>query len=154
MMRAMRCLLQKVKNASVSVDGSVIGSIDRGYLLFLGVLEGDTEQEALQLAEKIVKLRLFGGPDGTINDQSLLESGGEVLVVSQFTLAGRTEKGNRPDYTQAARPDVAKPLYERFVSHCRSLGIKKVETGQFGAKMEVSLVNDGPVTLFLEKVKI
>ncbi len=147
----MRCVLQKVTRASVSVEGTTVGSIDRGYLLFLGILEGDSEAEGRWLAEKIVKLRLFDGPDGKINDRSLLDTGGALLVVSQFTLAGRTEKGNRPDYTSAAKPEIAKPLYEQFVQECRALGVMSVQTGEFGAMMEVNLLNDGPVTLVLEK---
>jgi D-aminoacyl-tRNA deacylase len=145
----MRALLQKVSSASVSVDGEVIGSIGHGYLLFIGVLKGDTEKEADALAAKIVKLRLFDNTDGKINDLSLLDAAGEVLVVSQFTLAGSTEKGNRPDYTGAAAPDVARILYERFIAALRDAGVKSVETGEFGAHMQVSLVNDGPVTLVL-----
>jgi len=170
-----RVLLQKVVRASVNVDGTIVGAINRGYLLFVGVLLGATETEATWLAEKIVKLRLFPGDDGpprpngsvragTINptsprsaglrragDRSLLDVGGEALVVSQFTLAGRTEKGNRPDYTAAAPPEEAKKLYEFFVEELRRLGVAKVETGKFGAMMAVELVNDGPVTLWLEK---
>jgi len=147
----MRLLLQKVSSSSVTVDEKIIGQIGDGYLLFLGVLEGDTAEQTRSLAEKVVKLRLFPSDEGKINDRSLLDVGGEALVVSQFTLAGRTEKGNRPDYTQAAPPEEAKKLYEQFVEELKSLGVAKVETGEFGAMMEVSLVNEGPVTLLLEK---
>jgi D-tyrosyl-tRNA(Tyr) deacylase len=147
----MRIVLQRVKESSVSVDGSVIGSVGAGYLLFLCVMKGDTSLQAQWLAEKIVKLRLFDAPDGKVNDKSVLDCGGEILVVSQFTLAGDTAKGNRPDYTAAAGPDEAKILYEYFMKKLRELGVKKVEGGEFGAMMEVKIVNDGPVTLILEK---
>ena len=147
----MRLLLQRVTAASVTVDGKTVGSIGRGHLLFLGIMHGDTDEQGKWLAEKVIKLRLFDGEDGTINDRSVLDIGGEILVVSQFTLAGKAEKGNRPDYTGAAKPDEAKKLYESFVAYLRNLGIKKVETGVFGAHMMVELVNDGPVTLVLER---
>lgn len=147
----MRIVLQKVSEASVTVDGEVIGQIKQGYLLFLGILEGDTSAQAELLAEKIVKLRLFDGENGKINDQSILDICGEILVVSQFTLAGRTEKGNRPDYTLAADPDSARQLYEYFIRKLESFGVQRVETGEFGAMMDVWLRNDGPVTLILER---
>ena len=147
----MRLLLQKVSSSSVTVDGKIIGQIGDGYLLFLGVLEGDAAEQARSLAEKVVKLRLFPSDEGKINDRSLLDVGGEALVVSQFTLAGQFKKGNRPDYTQAASPEEAKKLYEQFVEELKTLGVTKVETGEFGAMMEVELVNEGPVTLLLER---
>jgi D-aminoacyl-tRNA deacylase len=147
---AMRVLLQKVLSASVTVDGRTIGSIGRGYLLFVGVMKGDAAEQADTLAGKIAKLRLFDGSGGKINDRSLTDTGGAALVVSQFTLAGRTEKGNRPDYTGAEAPDVARILYERFTEALRAAGVAQLETGEFGAHMEVHLVNDGPVTLLLE----
>ncbi len=147
----MRLLLQKVTSASVSVDSSVVGEIGQGYLLFLGVMSGDSEEQADKLAEKAVNLRLFDGEDGKINDRSLLDIDGQILVVSQFTLAGDLKKGNRPDYTAAADPKSATKLYEYFIEKLRSLGVTKVEAGEFGAYMKVSLENDGPVTLWLEK---
>jgi D-tyrosyl-tRNA(Tyr) deacylase len=147
----MRVVLQKVSQAAVNVDGTEVGSCGRGYLLLLGCIMGDSDLEADWLAEKICKLRLFESEDGTINDRSILETDGEVLVVSQFTLAGRTEKGNRPDYTAALPPEEAKRLYEHFVEALRQRGVRRVETGTFGAMMQVMLVNDGPVTLWLEK---
>lgn len=151
MLVAMKVLLQRVKQASVEIDGETVGSIQKGYLLFVGILQGDTSAHAQLLAEKVVKLRLFEGPDGKINDQSLLDIQGELLVISQFTLAGSTEKGNRPDYTAAARPGEAEMLYDYFVSKLEELQVKRVETGKFGAMMQVHLINDGPVTLLLEK---
>ena len=147
----MSMVLEKVAEAAVSVDGETVGSIGEGYLLLFGVLRGDTAAQAQLLAEKIVKLRLFDGENGKINDRSVLDAGGGILVVSQFTLAGNTEKGNRPDYTAAAPPDEARMLYEYFIGKLRELGVARVEAGEFGAHMDVSLRNDGPVTLILEK---
>lgn len=146
----MKIILQRVKQASVTVDDSAVGQIGPGYLLLLGFMEGDTEESIEWLASKVVNVRLFDGEDGKINDRSLLDINGEVLVVSQFTLAGRLEKGNRPDYTGAAKPDIAEQLYKKFVHKLQELGINNVQTGQFGAYMQVELVNDGPVTLTLE----
>ena len=114
-------------------------------------MSGDSEEQADKLAEKAVNLRLFDGEDGKINDRSLLDIDGQILVVSQFTLAGDLKKGNRPDYTAAADPKSATKLYEYFIEKLRSLGVTKVEAGEFGAYMKVSLENDGPVTLWLEK---
>jgi D-tyrosyl-tRNA(Tyr) deacylase len=146
----MRALLQKVSSASVRVGESVVGEIRQGYLLFLCVMQGDSEEHVRKLAEKICKLRLWEGEGGKINDRSILDVRGEILVVSQFTLAGRTEKGNRPDYTQAAPVSVACPLYAQFPALLQALGIHKVAVGQFGAAMQVTLTNEGPVTLMLE----
>ena len=151
MISAMKVVLQKVKQASVSVDGSKVGSIDQGYLILLGVLHGDTAAQAELLAQKITSVRLFDGEDGKINDRNILDVQGGILVVSQFTLAGRLEKGNRPDYTQAEDPDAAKKLYEYFMVKLKELGVQTVESGEFGAYMDVTLTNDGPVTLLLEK---
>ena len=150
-MAAMKIVLQKVSSAHVAVEDEIVGQIGKGYMILLGIVDGDTSAQAQLLAEKIVKLRLFDGEDGKINDQSLLDKEGEILVVSQFTLAGRTEKGNRPDFTHAAAPEDAKILYEYFIEKLQELGVTSVKTGKFGAMMKVSLVNDGPVTLILEK---
>jgi len=147
----MRVLLQRVLQASVDVDAKAIASIGPGYLLFLAVMDGDTEQEAEWLAHKVVSLRLFDNEDGRVNDHSLLDVGGAALVVSQFTLAGRVEKGNRPDYTRAASPEIAEKLYKHFADQIRLEGITDVQMGQFGAMMQVSLINDGPVTLWLAR---
>ena len=146
----MRVVLQRVLEASVSVEGTVCGSVGRGYMLLLGVMNEDTAQQAEWLAEKILKLRLFDGDDGKINDQSIADIGGGILVISQFTLAGNLEKGNRPDFVRAAAPDRAKKLYEFFVEQLRRSGLA-VETGEFGAMMHVSLVNEGPCTILLER---
>ena len=147
----MKVLLQKVQRAQVTVGKATVSSIGRGYLLFLGVLEGDTEEQALWLARKVANLRLFPGEDGTVNEQSILDVRGAVLVVSQFTLAGRTERGNRPDYTRAADPRSAERHYERFLAALKEEGLCEVQAGIFGAMMSVKLVNDGPVTLLLER---
>ena len=147
----MRILLQRVQEASVDIGEETVGAIGRGYLLFLGVVNGDTEEQARWLAEKIVKLRLFDGEDGRINDRSLLDIDGAALVVSQFTLAGRVEKGNRPDYTHAEAPEAARVLYERFIELLGQMGVQHLASGRFGAFMQVRLTNDGPVTLVLER---
>jgi D-aminoacyl-tRNA deacylase len=137
----LRALVQRVSRASVSVDGDAVGDIGPGMLVLLGVAEGDGEEQAERLAEKLRKLRIFDDADGRMNEP-LGER--EVLCISQFTLLGDTRKGNRPSYTGAASPETAEPLYERF---CDLLG---AERGVFGARMAVELVNDGPVTLMLE----
>jgi len=147
----MRILLQRVSRASVQVSTETVGSIERGYLILLGVMKGDTDEQALSLAEKVVKLRLFSGEDGKVNDRSILDIKGDILVVSQFTLAGTFEKGNRPDYTAAAPPAEANRLYEFFIAQLKVQGVARVESGEFGASMHVDLVNDGPVTLMLER---
>lgn len=149
-MVSMRCVLQRVSEASVSVEGKVIGQVGKGYLLLLCVMQGDSEEEVAKLAEKISGLRLFDGEGGKVNDRSLLDIGGEALVVSQFTLAADLRKGRRPDYTGAASPEEAKRLYEVFVCALHALGVRNVQTGSFGAMMYVALHNDGPVTIFLD----
>jgi D-tyrosyl-tRNA(Tyr) deacylase len=144
----MRAVVQRVSRASVRVDGAVVGSIDSGLLVLLGVTHTDGLEQARRLAEKIVHLRLFPDGDGKMN-RSVLDVGGAVLAVSQFTLYGDAQKGRRPGFIAAARPEQAEPLYEQFVSAVREHGVR-VETGRFGAMMQVELVNDGPVTLVLE----
>jgi len=145
----MRVLLQRVSRAEVRVAGRVAGRIDRGYLLFVGFTGTDTESVLLWMADKVMGLRLFADADDKMN-LALDEAGGSLLVVSQFTLYGDAAKGRRPSFIDAARPEVAIPLYERFLALLRERGAR-VETGEFGAMMEVELVNDGPVTLWLEK---
>jgi D-aminoacyl-tRNA deacylase len=147
----MKVILQKVSRASVSVGGEEKAAIGEGYLLLLGVIQGDIEASIHPLADKIAGLRLFPSSEGKINDRSIIDIGGEILVVSQFTLAGKLEKGNRPDYTAAAERGEAERLYLRFIEELRSVGVKRVEHGVFGAEMAVSLVNQGPVTLILER---
>lgn len=144
----MRALIQRVTSASVTVDGEVIGQIGRGFLVLLGVTHSDTAAQADWLARKIATLRVFEDAAGKMN-LGLAEVGGAVLVVSQFTLYGDARKGRRPDFLQAARPEQAEPLVDRFVAQLRAEG-HHVETGRFRAEMQVALVNDGPVTLWLD----
>lgn len=145
----MRVVLQRVSRASVTIDGRVAGAIDRGFCLLVGFTHGDTPAAGDWMAEKIAGLRLFPDAEGKMN-VGLAEAGGALLVVSQFTLYGDAAKGRRPSFIDAARPDVAIPLYEHFVSALRSRGLA-VATGEFGAMMDVALVNEGPVTLILER---
>lgn len=144
----MRAVLTRVKSASVSVDGNVIGQIGPGFLILLGITHDDTEAQAVKLADKLTGLRIFEDEDGKMN-RGLETVNGEILVISQFTLYGNCRKGRRPDFLAAARPEVAIPLYEEFVSLCREKGIH-TETGEFGAEMLVESVNDGPLTLVVD----
>jgi len=147
----MRTLLQKVSKASVSIGGKTIARIDSGLAILLGVAKDDSDEDARWLAAKCAGLRIFEDENGKMN-LSLLDIGGKALVVSQFTLYGDTRKGRRPSYTDAAPPDIAIPLYELFVEELRKLGVK-VETGEFGAMMEVEIHNSGPVTLIVDSQK-
>lgn len=142
-------MLQRVSGASVSVHDAVVGRIDRGYVALVGVRGTDGDAEVDWMAEKIMSLRLFPDDDGKMN-RTLVEVGGAVLVVSQFTLYGDARKGRRPSFVEAAAPELAEPLYERLVARLRGLGLE-VATGRFGAPMQVQLVNDGPVTLVLDR---
>ena len=144
----MRAVVQRVGEARVEVNGRIVGEIGPGLLIFLGVGEGDSENEGEYLANKIVHLRIFPD-DRDLMNLSLIDTGGEALVVSQFTLWGDCRKGRRPSFTRAARPDIARQLYEDFISRVRGKGVK-VATGEFQEMMNVHLVNDGPVTLILE----
>ena len=144
----MRAVLTRVKSASVTVDGKVIGRIGPGFLILLGITHEDTEAQAVKLADKICSLRVFEDENGKLN-RGLDEVGGQLLIVSQFTLYGNCKKGRRPEFLAAARPELAVPLYEKFVALCRDKGFH-VETGEFGASMEVESVNDGPVTLIVD----
>lgn len=144
----MRAVIQRVSEASVTVEGRVVGAIGRGLLILLGVGIGDSEAEAKLLAEKSANLRIFADDEGRFN-RSLLDIGGEALVVSQFTLYADTRRGRRPGFSDAAPPEIAAPLVEAFIGELRRLEIA-VSTGQFGAMMQVALVNDGPVTILLD----
>lgn len=144
----MRAVLTCVKSASVTVDGREIANIGKGFLILLGVTHEDTEAQAVKLADKLMGLRVFEDENGKMN-RSLEDVGGEVLVVSQFTLYGNCRKGRRPEFLAAARPEVATPLYEKFVALCRDKGFR-VQTGEFGAYMDVASVNDGPMTLIVD----
>lgn len=143
-------LLQRVSRASVSVDGATTGAIDEGLLLFVGIEQGDTETESGWLARKCAQLRVFGDEEGHMN-HSLIDVDGEALVVSQFTLCGDTDKGNRPSFTRAAPPDQARTLYRHFIGELEQYVESPVESGEFGAMMDVDLVNDGPVTFWVER---
>ena len=145
----MRVLLQRVSRAEVRVDERVTGKIGRGYLLLVGFTHPDAEPALAWMADKVIGLRLFGDAEDKMN-RALADVGGALLVVSQFTLYGDAVKGRRPSFIDAARPEQAVPLYERFIALLRERGVE-VETGEFGAMMDVELVNDGPVTLWLER---
>ncbi|MDP6908942.1 MAG: D-aminoacyl-tRNA deacylase [Flavobacteriales bacterium] len=145
----MRVVLQRVKRASVTVDEKIVGSIGAGVLILLGIEAADTQDDIEWLCGKISRLRIFDDADGTMN-LSLLESGGEALVVSQFTLHASTKKGNRPSYIKAARPEQAEQMCEQFKTRLSGLLNKTVESGVFGAMMDVELVNDGPVTITID----
>ena len=147
----MRLLLQRVSRAEVRVGGRVTGRINQGYLLLVGLTHSDTASQLEWMAEKIAGLRLFADADGKMN-LGLADVGGAVLVVSQFTLYGDCGKGRRPSFVDAARPEIAKPLYDRFIALLRERALP-VETGEFGSMMDVELVNDGPVTIILDSEK-
>ncbi len=141
-------LLQRVKSASVTVDGEVIGSAGQGLLVLVCAEKGDTEEQSEKLAKKVLAYRIFEDENGKMN-KSLTDIGGDILIVSQFTLAAETSKGLRPSFTPAADPETGKKLYEHFVSKVKESGLR-TETGEFGAYMQVALVNDGPVTIWLK----
>jgi D-aminoacyl-tRNA deacylase len=145
----MRVVLQRVSRASVSIDGRTAGAIGRGFCLLVGLTHGDTDSTVDWMAEKVAGLRLFPDAEGKMN-LGLDEVGGGVLVISQFTLFGDAAKGRRPSFIDAARPETAVPLYQRFVAALRARGLE-VATGEFGADMQVEIHNDGPVTLILER---
>ena len=144
----MRAVIQRVESASVSVEGEIRGQIGAGFLVLIGVEEGDGDADFKYIADKVPNLRVFEDEQGKMN-RSLLDVGGELLAVSQFTLLGDARGGRRPSFITAARPETADPMYERLVADWRARGIR-VETGVFGAHMKVSLVNDGPVTILLD----
>ena len=145
----MRVVIQKVTQASVSIENQIVASINKGLLVLVGIEDGDTNEDIAWLSSKIVNLRVFDDDKGVMN-LSVKEVEGEVLIVSQFTLHASTKKGNRPSYIKAARPEVAIPIYEAFIKQVESLLGIRVPTGQFGAMMQVSLCNDGPVTILID----
>lgn len=146
----MRVVIQRVKNASVTIAGEQVGAIGQGLMLLVGIEETDGDEDIEWLCRKVVNMRLFDDADGVMNlPVTSLEDGG-MLVVSQFTLMASTKKGNRPSYIRAARPEVSEPLYERFVARLSQEYGKPVQTGRFGADMQVALVNDGPVTIIID----
>ena len=146
----MRIVVQRVRKASVSVNDEVVGSIGNGLLLLVGVHKNDTEEEVNWMCEKVRKLRIFDDDSGKMND-SVEDVNGEILVVSQFTLYGDARKGNRPSYIEAAGPGPAEDLYDRMIEYLQEYTELNIESGRFGAYMDVFLVNDGPVTILLEK---
>jgi D-aminoacyl-tRNA deacylase len=148
----MRAVVQRVKEAKVEIEGKIVGEISKGLLIFLGVGEKDTEKECEYMANKIINLRIFPDADDLMN-LSLMDTKGDVLVVSQFTLWGDCRKGRRPSFIEAARPEKANVLYEHFISIIKGMGIK-VATGRFQEMMDVHLVNDGPVTILIDSDKI
>ncbi|MDD2634621.1 MAG: D-aminoacyl-tRNA deacylase [Bacteroidales bacterium] len=145
----MIALIQRVKNASVKIDNSVYSQISKGLLIFLGITHNDTDEDIEWLTNKIVNLRIFDDENNVMN-MSCIDIDGEIITISQFTLHARTKKGNRPSYIDAANPEIAEPLYHKFVDKLNSLCNKKTLTGVFGANMQVDLCNDGPVTIIID----
>jgi D-tyrosyl-tRNA(Tyr) deacylase len=145
----MRAVIQRVSQASCTVEGQITGQIEAGFLVLLGVEENDSQEDAVWLAQKIANMRIFSDEDGQMN-RSLADIGGRFLLISQFTLFAQTKKGNRPGFIRAARPDKAIPLYEFMQAELEKLTETKVETGIFGADMKISLLNDGPVTILID----
>jgi len=145
----MRLVVQRVKNATVQVDNQIVGAINKGLLVFLGVGKLDNQEDLDWLVKKLLSMRIFADENGKMN-KSVLETNGGVLLVSQFTLHASTKKGNRPSFIHAANPTLAKQLYERTVLHFNDQSDCKIQTGKFGAMMQVSLVNDGPVTIIID----
>ena len=148
----MRAVIQRVKESSVAIEGQVVGRSAQGLMVLIGVEVGDTDKDLSYIADKVPNLRIFEDEAGKMN-RSLLDISGQILAISQFTLLGDARGGRRPSFTAAARPDTAVPLYEALVEKWRSLGIH-VETGEFGADMQVSLINDGPVTILLDSRRL
>ena len=145
----MRAVIQRVSESSVAIDGKQVAGIGTGLLVLLGVVDEDSSEDIKWLVNKIINLRIFPDENGVMN-RSLLDVNGEVIVVSQFTLHASTKKGNRPSYIKAAKPDVAIPLYEEFKSYFEAVLRRPVQSGEFGAMMDVQLVNDGPVTIIID----
>jgi D-tyrosyl-tRNA(Tyr) deacylase len=145
----MKALIQRVSSASVTIDGKVTGKINLGYVVLLGITLDDSKEDVEWLANKIYNLRIFSDKDGLMN-HSISDVGGDVLLISQFTLHAKTKKGNRPSYIHAAKPEIAIPLYENFKSELSKLLNHPIQSGEFGADMKVALVNDGPVTIIID----
>lgn len=145
----MKAVIQRVSEASVTIEGNKVAAIEAGLLILVGIEDADTQEDIDWLSAKIVKLRIFGDDDGLMN-RAIEDINGDIIVVSQFTLHAATKKGNRPSYIRAAKPDIAIPLYEAFVRQMEKELGKKVQTGEFGADMKVALINDGPVTIIID----
>ncbi|MBO5494777.1 MAG: D-tyrosyl-tRNA(Tyr) deacylase [Eubacterium sp.] len=149
----MKAVIQRVLQSDVKIDGRIAGEIGKGYMILLGVVDGDAKEDADKLIKKIPVLRIFEDENGKMN-LSCLDVGGEILVISQFTLCADCSHGRRPSFTKSAPPSEANALYEYFVEGLKATGIKKVQTGEFGADMKVSLINDGPVTIILDSKEL
>ncbi len=145
----MRVVIQRVSEASVTIEGKIISSIKKGLLILVGIENADTQEDIDYLVKKAVQLRIFGDENGVMN-LSVKDVDGDIIVVSQFTLHANTKKGNRPSYIHAAKPDISIPIYEKFIDEMESALGKKVGTGEFGATMDVALINDGPVTIIID----
>lgn len=145
----MRVVIQRVSSASVTVNSNITGSIEKGLLIFVGIEDADTDEDIEWLSNKITRLRVFDDEAGVMN-RDVLETGGGILLISQFTLHAATKKGNRPSYIRASKPEIAVPLYEQFIQQLSAALGKPVATGIFGADMKVALVNDGPVTIWID----
>ncbi len=145
----MRAIIQRVSSASCTVDGEITGKIGAGFLVLLGIEDSDNDEDVNWLAQKIVNMRIFSDEKGAMN-KALAEVGGDILLISQFTLFASTKKGNRPGFTRSAKPEVAIPLYEKMIAELARVSGKEIQTGIFGADMKISLVNDGPVTISID----
>jgi D-aminoacyl-tRNA deacylase len=145
----MRAVVQRVSHASLAIDGTTYSAIDKGFLVLLGIEESDTADDIAWLVPKVVQMRIFSDAEGKMN-LSLEDSGGEIMIVSQFTLFASTKKGNRPSFLQSAKPEIAIPLYEQFISETKKVFRNKVATGVFGTDMKITLLNDGPVTIIID----
>ncbi|MEJ7779812.1 MAG: D-aminoacyl-tRNA deacylase [Daejeonella sp.] len=145
----MRAVIQRVSHASCTVNGELTGSIEKGFMVLLGIEESDNDDDLTWLAQKIANMRIFSDENGAMN-KSLAEADGDILLISQFTLFASTKKGNRPGFTRSARPETAIPLYEKMITELNRLTFKTTRTGIFGADMKISLVNDGPVTIIID----
>lgn len=148
----MKAVIQRVSHASVKVDGKIISSIKSGLLVLLGIVENDSFDDIQWLSKKIINLRIFNDVEGVMN-KSLIDIDGEIIIVSQFTLMASTKKGNRPSYIKAAKPEIAIPIYEKFIKQTENELDKKVGTGIFGADMKIEILNDGPVTIIIDTEK-
>ncbi|MBR5092295.1 MAG: D-tyrosyl-tRNA(Tyr) deacylase [Bacteroidales bacterium] len=149
----MRIVIQRVREASVAIDGQVHGAIGQGLMILVGVCDEDTDEDIDYLCRKVVQMRIFDDSEGVMNIPITEVPGSGILVVSQFTLMASTKKGNRPSYIHASKPDFAVPMYEKFVAKLQELFGKKIETGVFGANIQVALVNDGPVTIIMDSLQ-
>lgn len=145
----MKVVIQRVNNASVSIENKVVGSIQHGLMILVGIEDADTDEDIFWLTNKVINLRIFNDENGVMN-KSIIEINGDILLVSQFTLHASTKKGNRPSYIKASKPEIAIPIYEKFITQLEKSLAKKIQLGVFGADMKVSILNDGPVTIIID----